>query len=82
MCLNSLLLSYNLSSSVNFLTRIQNIAISAIDNIFIDSSKLETYILTPLSKGLPNHEAQLLEILYFDSVSHYKSCRQLCLVLR
>jgi hypothetical protein len=43
MCLNSLLLSYDLSSPVNFLTSIQNIATSAVDNIFIHSSKLETY---------------------------------------
>jgi hypothetical protein len=39
---------------------------SAIDNIFIDSSKLETYILTSVLKGLSDHEAQLLEILYID----------------
>jgi hypothetical protein len=39
---------------------------SAVDNIFIDSSKLEMYILTPLSNGLSDHEAQLLGILYID----------------
>jgi hypothetical protein len=65
-CLNSLLLSYNLSSIVNFLTRIQDNSISEIDNIFIDSSKLEMYILTPLSNGLFDHKAQLLEVLYID----------------
>jgi ribosomal protein S8 len=65
-CLNSLLLSYNLSSIVNFLTRIQNNSISAIDNIFIDSSKLEMYILTSLANGLSDHEAQFLEIFYID----------------
>jgi hypothetical protein len=66
MCLNTLLLPYNLSSIVNFLTRIQNNFIPATDNIFIDNSKLEMYILTPLSNGLSNHEAQFLEILYID----------------
>jgi hypothetical protein len=65
-CLNILLLSYNLSSIVNFPTRIQNNFISAINNIFIDCSKLETYILTPFSDSLSDHEAQLLEILYID----------------
>jgi hypothetical protein len=39
-CLNSLLISYNLSNTVN----IQNNSISATDNIFIETSKLETYI--------------------------------------
>jgi hypothetical protein len=65
-CLNSLLLSYNLSSIANFPTRIQNNSISAIDNIFIDSPKLETHILTTLSNCLSGHEAQLLEILYIN----------------
>jgi hypothetical protein len=51
---------------VNFPTRIQNNSISAVDNIFIRSSKLEIYILTPLSNGLSDHEAQLLEVLYID----------------
>jgi hypothetical protein len=62
----TLLLSYNLSSIVNFPTRIENNSISATDNIFIDSSKLETYILIALSNGWSDHEAQLLEILYTD----------------
>jgi hypothetical protein len=62
MSLDSLLLSYNLSSTVNFPTRIQKNSISATDNIFIDNSKLEKYNLTPCSNGLSDHEAQLLEI--------------------
>jgi hypothetical protein len=37
---------------------------SAIDNLRIDKSKLETYMLSPLSNGLTDHEAQLLEIHY------------------
>jgi hypothetical protein len=65
-CLNFLLLSYNLSSIVNFLTRIQNNSISEIDNIYSYSSKLEKYILTPLLNSLSDHEAQLLEILYIE----------------
>jgi hypothetical protein len=39
---------------------------SATHNIFIDSSKLEMYMLTSLLNGLSNHKAQLLEILYTD----------------
>jgi hypothetical protein len=65
-CLGSLLPSYNLSSTVNFLTRIQNNSISAIDNIFVDNTKLETYTLTPLSNGLSDYEAQFLEICCID----------------
>jgi hypothetical protein len=65
-CLNSLLLSYNLSSTENFPKRIQSNSISATDNIFIDNSKLEMYILTSLSNGLSDHEAHLLEIFYID----------------
>jgi exonuclease III len=41
--LNSLLISYNLFSTVNFPTRIQNNSCSAIDNIFIDYSRLGTF---------------------------------------
>jgi hypothetical protein len=62
MCLDSLLLTYNLSSTVNFPIRIKKNSISAIDNIFIDNSKLEKYNLTPFSNGLSDHEAQFLEI--------------------
>jgi hypothetical protein len=65
-CLNSLLLSYNLPSIVNFPTRNQNNSLSAIDNILINISKLETYILMPHSNSLSENEAQLLEILYID----------------
>jgi hypothetical protein len=62
MCLDSLLLSYNLSSIVNFPRRIKKNSISAIDNIFIDNSKLEKYNLTPFSNGLSDHEAQFLKL--------------------
>jgi hypothetical protein len=66
MCLNSLLQSCNISSVVSCPTRIQNNSISATDNIFIDSTKLEMYIVTPLLSGLSEHKVQLLEILYID----------------
>jgi hypothetical protein len=66
---NSLLLYYNLSSIVHFPTRIQNNAISATDNISIYSSKLEMYILTPLSNGLSDLEAQLLDTSYWFGAS-------------
>jgi len=40
-----LLLLYNLSSTVNFLTRVQNNFRSAADNIFTGHSKLEIYAI-------------------------------------
>jgi len=39
--LDNLLFSYNLYSTVNFLTRIHNNSITAIGNIFIDKVKYE-----------------------------------------
>jgi len=42
--LDALLITYNLTSTVNFPTRIQNNSATAIDNIFIDTSKMGNYI--------------------------------------
>jgi len=39
--LDSLLLSYYLTSTVNFLTRVKNNSSSAIEDIFSDKTKLE-----------------------------------------
>jgi hypothetical protein len=38
----------NLTGIINFARRIQNNSISATDNIFIGSSKLEIYFITPV----------------------------------
>jgi hypothetical protein len=55
-----LLSSYNLSSTVNFPTRVQNGSVTAIDNIFIDISIHDSYSIFPLCNGLSDHEAQLI----------------------
>jgi exonuclease III len=55
--LNSLLNSYNLFNTADFPTRIQNLSMSAIDNIFIDYSRLGAFEVTPISNGLSNHDA-------------------------
>lgn len=55
-----LLASYNLSSTVNFPTRLQNNSATAIDNIFIDVSLQENYAIFPLCNGLSDHDAQLI----------------------
>jgi hypothetical protein len=39
--LDTLLLSYNLSGIINFPTKVQNASVTAIDNMFIDTSHME-----------------------------------------
>jgi meiotically up-regulated gene 157 (Mug157) protein len=53
-----LLLSYNLSRTVNYPIRVQNNYSSVIDNIYSDNSKLENYSVKPLINGLSDHEAR------------------------
>jgi len=57
-----LLASYNLTSTVYFPTRIQNNAATAIDNIFINTSKFDDYAISPIINGLSDHDAQLITI--------------------
>jgi exonuclease III len=57
--LNSLLFLYNLSSIVDFPTRIQNKSATNIDNIFIDINRMDNYTVKPLFNDLSNHDAQL-----------------------
>jgi hypothetical protein len=59
---DNLLLSYNLTSIINFPTRVQNTSAVAIYNIFIDISQFESYTATPVLCGLSDHGAQLLMI--------------------
>jgi hypothetical protein len=58
--LDSLLTSYNLTSTVYFPARIQNNFATAIDNIFINTSKFDDYIISPIVNGLFHHNAQLI----------------------
>ena len=60
--LDTLLISYNLSTKVHFPTRIQNKSSTAIDNIFKEIFQFKNYIITPMINGLSNHDAQLLMI--------------------
>jgi exonuclease III len=60
--LSSLLTNYNLSPTVTFATRIQNKTCTAIDNIFVDISTLESSTISPLINALSDHDAQLLTI--------------------
>ena len=60
--LDALLITYNLTSLVNFPTRIQKNSTTAIDNIFIDTSKIGNYIISPIINGLPDHDAQIIRL--------------------
>ena len=70
--LDALLMSYNLVKTVTFPTRFDQNSCSAIDNIFIDTSKFEDYFIYPLSNGLSDHDAQIitLQVTYNMLNSH------------
>jgi hypothetical protein len=46
----------------NFPTRIGNSSASAIDNIFIDISRLKDFSIIPFPNDLSDHDAQILTI--------------------
>jgi len=60
--LDALLASFNLISTVHFLTRALNGAISAIDNIFMDITNKNKYSINPLINGLSDHDGQLIQL--------------------
>jgi len=69
--LNALLNSYNLFSIVQFPTRTYKNSISAIDNIFIDTTKIDTYEVIPVIYGLSDHDAQIINInTSYNNKSH------------
>jgi len=73
--LDALLTTYNLTSTVNFPTRIQKNSATAIDNIFIDTSKLGNYIISPLINGLSDHDAQIITLHSYTSRPPSKNYR-------
>jgi hypothetical protein len=73
--LNSLLNSYNLFSTVDFLTRITNTSKSAIDNIFIDYSRMGKFELSPMYNGISDHDAQVILIHDVTMSAHIKCPR-------
>jgi len=60
--LDALLITCNLTSTVNFPTPIQKNSATAIDNIFIDTSKMGNYIISPIINGLSDHDAQSITL--------------------
>jgi hypothetical protein len=78
--LNLVLLSYNLSSIVNFPTRVPNNYSSMIGNICIDKSKLKNYKEEHVINGLYHYEAQLIVINVTGLQSHsqqYQTVRKI-----
>jgi exonuclease III len=60
--LDFLMASYNLSSIIEFPTRVSENTSTAIDNIFIDKLKNNEYTVEPMVNGLSDHDAQLLTL--------------------
>jgi hypothetical protein len=58
------LATYNLLSRVLFPTRLQNNSAAATENIFIDVSGHENYVMLPLFNGLSDHDAHVIIINY------------------
>jgi len=75
--LNALLNSYKLLSLVQFPTRTYRNSISAIDNIFIDTTKRDTYEVIPVMNGLSDHDAQIINLnvntLYNNKSHEYQT---------
>ena len=65
--LDALLKTYNLKSVVNFPTRIQKNSATVSDNIFIDTSKMGNYSISPIINGLSDHDAQLIILHSYNS---------------
>ena len=59
--LASLKTMYNLLHTVNFATRIQNNSSTAIDNMFVDNSRINLSSVSPIINGLSNHDAQIIK---------------------
>jgi len=60
--LDNLLLTYNITSIITFPTRLQNTSATAIDNTFLDTTRVEDYTVILITNGLSDHDAQLLTI--------------------
>jgi len=70
--LDSLLVSYDLYSTVDFPTRINNCSSTAIDNIFIDKFKNTNFTINPLPNWLSDHDAQP-QILHNINIQNLKA---------
>jgi hypothetical protein len=70
------LASYNLFGAMNYPTRAENGFATAIDNIFIDASLLENYVIYPLINELSDHDAQLIVLTEVKAFTKNASVRK------
>jgi hypothetical protein len=68
--LEASLRTHILTSTVNFPTRTQGNSTTAIDNIFIDIAKRDSYSICPIINGLSDHDAQSITFNAINLKSH------------
>jgi hypothetical protein len=68
--LDAVLNVYNLISTIDFPKRIHNDSSSAIDNIFIDITRINSHEVFPLINGLYGHEAQIIILRVLHNKPH------------
>jgi hypothetical protein len=68
--LDALLNSYNLFSTIDFPTRIYNDSNSAVDNVFIDITRLNNYQVFLLINGLSEHDLQIMILNILQNTLH------------
>ena len=56
-----MLFSHNLTGIVNFPTRITDSSASAVDNIFLNLTRFEDYLVYPLKNDLSDHDGQIVK---------------------
>jgi hypothetical protein len=70
--LSALMRTCNLIGTVNFPTRVQGNSATAIDNIFIDITRLDNYFIRPIINGLSDHDAQSITLNTVNMSVHAK----------
>jgi len=75
--LNALLNSYYHFSTVQFPARIYRDSVSATDNIFIDTTKIDSYEKIPAMNALSDHDVQIVNLnlntLYNNKTHEYQT---------
>jgi hypothetical protein len=67
---DALLLSYNLSSTVDFPTRVQNNSATTNNDIFIEINRMNNYTVSPLFNDMSDYDSQLLTFNTIKLQSH------------
>jgi exonuclease III len=61
--LNTLLKTFNLVNVITFPTRIYGHTTSSIDNVFIDTTRFNSFTVSPIYNGLSDHDGQVLTLV-------------------